>query len=134
MRKKDESAKTRKASPFVFMLHCMIGILICLTFSFIFSFLISGEKIPPTSIGAISCLSASFGACVASVLSAKKFGRIIITALIQGIVYFIVLYLLGAVLFSRMAPDKISPMIPLSCFAGALSGAIFAALFKRRRH
>lgn len=134
MRKNDESLKTKKTAPLAFLLHCMIGIIVCLALSFIFSLLISGEKLPASSISVISCVSAFVGAGTASVLSAKKFGRTLLTSLAQGILYFAVLYLVGAALFSRMVPSEMTPAIPLSCFLGAFLGAIIAALFKRRRH
>lgn len=134
MRKNDESLKTKKIAPFAFLLHCMIGIILCLALAFVFSLLVSGEKFPASSIGILSCISAFVGACTASVLSAKKFGKSLITSLAQGILYFVVLYVIGAVVFTRMVPGEITPAIPLSCFLGAFFGAIIAALFKRRRH
>ncbi len=134
MRKNDESLKTKKIAPLAFLLHCMIGIIVCLVLSFVFSLLISGEKLPASSIGILSCISAFIGACTASVLSAKKFGKNLITSLSQGILYFVTLYVVGAVLFTRMVPGEMTPAIPLSCFLGAFLGAIIAALFKRRRH
>lgn len=134
MKKNEGSVRIRKFSPFAFTLHCMIGIIICLIFSLVFSVLMLTEKLSESSIGIISCVSVFAGTCAASVLSARKFGKTLITSLAQGLVYFIVLYLLGAILFSRLVPAEMSPMIPLSCFSGALFGAVLTALFKRRKH
>lgn len=131
MFKSNESSKAKAISPIPFFIHCIIGILICFFLAFLSSILINFEKLSPEYISYISPVAVFIGAGVSGFLSPRKYGKGLVTGLLQGLLFFIILFLSGAVLFTRIVPQALSPTIPICCFSGALAGAIISSFFKR---
>jgi len=118
---------------FALFFHCIIGILICLAIAAIFSVLIAYEKIDAKHINLATFVSIYAGAFVSCYLTSRKFGKNIFSSLIQCITYLFILFIIGAIMFSRLLPEH----FPLSFFTAPISGAVTAAflsaLFKRKR-
>ena len=134
MSKREEAVKTKISAPLALLLYCAIGLILSVVLSFIAAILISGEKLPASSVDAVSSICVFAGVVTASTFSAKKFGRVILSALLQGLIFFTALYLLGAIFFGRFVPTEISLSLFLACLIGSVFGGILAASGKKRRH
>lgn len=130
---KDESARRGMGSVVSYFVYCIVGMTVFLCLSFLFSLLIAGGKIPENAAGALSCASVVVGVGISSAFSVRRFGRGLFSALLQGLLSFAVIYLIGALLFSRFVPETISPSVLLSCLGGSVIGAVFSAFGKQKK-
>lgn len=130
MQKKDEQ---NKFNLLIFILHSVFGIGTLLISLLVFALLVSSELISANSMTLLAYCSVFLSSLVASVLSAVKFGKKLITALLQGLFYFLFIYLIGAVVFGRILPDVVTPWVPVSCFSGSLLGAVLSTFFKSHK-
>lgn len=130
MQKKDEQSRF---NFLVFILHSLLGIGTLLILLFLFALLISTELISANSMTILAYLSVFFSSLTASIFSAVKFGKRLITALLQGLFFFFAIYLIGIIVFGRFFPDNVTPWIPVSCFLGSLLGAVLSAFFRLRK-
>ncbi len=130
MQKKEEQ---NKFNFLIFFLHSVFGIGTLLISLLLFALLISSELISANSITAVACFSVFLSSLVASAISAVKFGKKLITALLQGLFFFLFIYSIGIITFGRLLPDVVTPWVPISCFSGSLFGAIISAFFKSRK-
>lgn len=128
--KYDENIKSN--TPLLYFLHCAIGLLVCLALSLFSSALIYSERIDISMSDTLFRISAFIGATLASVLSCKKFKRNLLTATIQALLSLGTCYLIGLVLYSRLLPSWNNVSLTFIYFAGAITGAVFVAVFKRR--
>ena len=130
MRKSEESLKT-PSLPSYFVLP-LVAVGITVLFVFLISVLVSVEAVSPGA--AVYAVSAAVFVPVLffSVLTARRFGKALVSALIFGLVYILVLYLLGMVLFGRIIPTSVSPLPVIACIAGSVSGSILSAAVKKR--
>ncbi len=133
MHKREKNAKASSPAPIVFLLYCAIGLILSTILSFISALLISAEKLPADSITAVSVICIVAGVFAASLMSAKMFGRVMISALLEGLIFFALLYILGAIFFARFMPTEVPLYTFLSCLIGSVSGGIIAACGKKRR-
>ena len=127
MRKKDDQ---KQFNLLTFLLHSSIGIAVWMFFLLISSVLIFTETLSTEMINQLVCVSVFSGSITASFLSAVKFGKKLLSALLQGFIYFILLSSLGILIYGRLLPESASLAIPISCFLGSLSGAVISAFFK----
>lgn len=130
MQKKEEQ---NKFNFLIFFLHSVFGIVTLLVWILLFAYLILTELISANSISTVACLSVFFSSLTASTISAVKFGKKLITALLQGLFFFLLIYLTGTIVFGRFLPNTMTPWIPVSCFSGSLFGAVISALFRSRK-
>ena len=130
MQKKDEQ---NKFNFLVFVLHSLFGIGTLLILLFLSAALISSELISANSMTLLAYLSVFFSSLTASIFSAVKFGKKLITALLQGLLFFLAIYLIGIIVFGRFLPDNVTPWIPVSCFLGSLLGAVLSTFFRLRK-
>lgn len=130
MQKKDEQ---NKFNFLVFVLHSLFGIGTLLILLFLFAVLISSELISANSMTLSACISVFFSSLTASIFSAVKFGKRLITALLQGLFFYLVIYLIGIIVFGRFLPDNVTLWIPISCFLGSLFGAVLSTFFRLRK-
>ena len=130
MQKKDER---NKFNFLIFFLHSAFGIGILLLSLLLFSSLILSELISANTMTAAACFSVFLSSFTASTASAVKFGKRLITALLQGLFLFSILYLTGAVACGKVVPSAVISWIPVSCFSGSLAGAVVSSFFKSRK-
>ena len=130
MQKKEEK---NKFDFLIFILHSLLGLAAMLISLLVFASLVSTELISANSMTVVACFSAFLSSLVASVLSAVKFGKKLITALLQGLFYFLFIYLIGGIIFMRLIPSVVTPWILISCFSGSLLGAIILTFFRIRK-
>lgn len=130
MQKKEEQ---NKFNFLVFVLHSLFGIGTLLILLFLFAVLISSELISANSMTLSACISVFFSSLTASIFSAVKFGKRLITALLQGLFFYLVIYLIGIIVFGRFLPDNVTLWIPISCFLGSLFGAVLSTFFRLRK-
>lgn len=127
MQKKEER---NKFNFLIFFLHSVFGIGTLMISILLFAILISSELIPSNSMLAVACLSVFLSSMLASTVSAVKFGKKLITAMLQGLFFFLLIYSIGIIMVGRLFPDVVTPWIPVACFSGSLFGAIVSAFFK----
>lgn len=133
MRKNIEEPIKKGVGPVVsYMIHCVIGIAVILCLSFLFSVFISSGKVPESFMAGCAYISVFIGTAVASNLSARKFGRGVLSSLLQGFILLLIIYIIGSAVFGRLVPTEALPEIILACFCGALIGAVLSALGKRK--
>lgn len=130
MQKKDEQ---NKFNFWVFLLHSLLGIGTLLILLFLFALLISSELFSANSMTVSACFSIFLSSLLSGTFSAVKFGKRLITALLQGLFFFFLICLIGLVVYGRILPDAVTPWVPVSCFSGSLLGAILSAFFKLRK-
>jgi len=128
-----ESKKAVSYALPVYLLHCTIGIASTLLIAFCFSLLISTDHIPYTACDTIVFVSVLFGSFLTSLISSLKFGKPLITSLIQGISFLIVSYIIGGIIYSRFIPNTVPMSILVCAPLGSLLSAIFSAMFKHRK-
>mgnify|MGYP003304943540 CR=1 FL=1 len=121
MQKKEEQ---NKFNFLIFLLHSLFGTGTLLVLLLMFALLVSSELIPANLVTSAAYFSVFLSSLVASVISAVKFGKKLAIALLQGLFYFLLIYLIGAVIFGRIFPDVVTPWVPASCFFGSLFGAV----------
>lgn len=132
MKKHNEVNITKvKLFPFAVIVHFIIGIFSCLLISFFLSFLILNEIIPISKINFLSCIPVSFGVCLTCIILSKNSRKILLSSFIYGTIYFLILYLIGCLLYFRFLPEQFYLNILFSCFIGSLFGAISSVFFKR---
>ncbi len=134
MSKKEESVRAISPAPIMFIIYCALGLVLSIILSFLSAMLISAEKLPASSVEAVASVSAFFGVLFASFMSAKKFGKAIFSALLQGLIFFLALYLTGTIFFGRLIPVGASLWVFLACLVGSVFSGMLAACGKKRRH
>ncbi|NLG53122.1 MAG: TIGR04086 family membrane protein [Clostridiales bacterium] len=117
----------------VLLFYSLFGILLCVILLAVFSFLIVREILPEGLIKIVPSVCACICAFIAGLSSSRILGRTLVTGLVQGVLFFIMLYLAGALVFMRIITANISLPLLLSCVAGALLGGLAAAGGKKRR-
>ncbi len=133
MKKNEESAKGFK---FVFthlLIFCITGITIALLLSVIGTILVLVELLPVDSILYFSAFCVFVGSFLASILSCKKLGKPLYTALASAVLFLLLLFLTGALLYGRALPETSFVVILAASVLGALLGAISSAGKKRRK-
>ncbi len=133
MNKKEDSVRATSPAPILFLVYCAFGLILSIVLSFVTAMLISAETLPASAVEAVAYISAFIGAFFASFISAKKFGRAILSALLQGLIFFAALYLTGAIFFGRLMPGSASLGVFLACLFGSVFSGMLAACGKKRR-
>ena len=133
MKKNEESAKSFKTLFTTLLLFCIIGICISLLLSALGTVLVLTETLPVDYISYFSAFSVFVGSFVASILSCKKLGKPLYTALASAVLFILILFLTGALLYGRALPESSFIFILAAVFLGALLGAILSAGKKRRK-
>ncbi len=130
MRKSEESLKAPSLLSYLVFPLVAVGITVLLVF--FISVLISSEVIPfGSAVPAIS-VAVFLSALFFAVLTARRFGKALVSALIFGLVYFLILYLCGMILFGRLFPTSVSALPIIACISGSVLGSILSAAVKKR--
>ncbi len=112
----------------------IFGLLVCVLLLLLASFGVSRGFIPESAAKATTLACCFLGAFSCALISARRIrARYLLTGLTAGLAFFIVLYLLGAILFSRAAPASGAGSILLSSVIGGVAGAVAGANIKKRR-
>lgn len=129
MKKTVENIKKPGNFMITLFLNSTIGILFTLIITLICSGLVSTEAISPDMIPILSGACVFLGALISGLFSAKKLGHPIYIALAQGVLNLLILYLIGAIIFGRMATESSVFLVPLFSFIGAICGGVFSVFF-----
>ncbi|MDR1157506.1 MAG: YrzE family protein [Oscillospiraceae bacterium] len=96
--------------------------------------LISGEVLPPSALGVWPVGAGGLGALVFGCSGVRLTGgRPPVAGLLLGALFFIALYLFGAVLLWRLHPGSGAGALLLATLAGGSGGGLLAAPKQRRR-
>lgn len=133
--KKDELNKKTGTNDIIrLFLFCILALFLTLIVAALLSPFILAQKISFLNFESASCIAIFIGAFIPSFLACRKLGKPLITVLLFLLFYFILLYLMGSLMFLRLIPSNLSVPVSLSCSAASLSGAIISAFFKRRHN
>ena len=133
MHQSDDNAHNVQKMPLVLIVYTILGTLIGLILLFVCSVLVARELLPERMVSAIPGICAFLGALCSGFFSARVLGRALLTGLVQGLVSFAVLYVMGLLVFMRIVPEAVNPIVFLACMAGGVLGGIFSAGRRRRR-
>lgn len=133
MHKGSEKKEKRSIVFSSMILHCVIGILASSLMAILFSLLIFYEKIDLSSAGALSYASVFFGSAIASILSCVKYGKNLLIAGAQALIFLTICYLIGTFLNSRVLLSQNPIALVCVCLSGTILGAIIVAMSKKTR-
>ncbi|MBR5543659.1 MAG: TIGR04086 family membrane protein [Oscillospiraceae bacterium] len=133
MQKNDDFSKKQKTSLLPFFIHSTTGISVSVLAALICSLLISTETIPAHMLAPASYVVVIAGFFVAGLLSSLKYGKPLITSLLQALFSLVVFYILGALIYGRVFPETFLWQVPVFSLCGAVAGGIFSAFFSKRK-
>lgn len=133
MKKNEESANSFRMVFTSLLIFCITGITISLLLSVIGTALVLTEVLSVDSILYFSAFSVFVGSLIASILSCKKLGKPLYTALALSVLFLLILFLAGALLYGRVIPEASVIPVLSATILGALLGAILSAGKKRRK-
>lgn len=133
MKKSEESAKDFKTLLTSLLLFCITGICVSMLLAVLGTVLVLTEALLVDYISHFSAFSVFVGSFVASMLSCKKLGKPLYTALASAVFLILILFLTGALLYGRALPESSFILILAAAFLGSLLGAILSAGKKRRK-
>ena len=95
---------------------------------------VSTGSMPPNSMPGAAAAACGTGAFVAGLGGAALFGkRSLIAGITSGMAYFLLLYIIGAIAFLRMAPaSPVVGMLAAALIGGTLAGLLGTRKKKRR--
>ena len=133
MRKSEESSKGFKETFTSLILFCITGITLSLLLTVLGALLVLTESLPVNFIQPFCAFSVFVGSLITSILSCKKLGKPLFTALSSSILFISVLFIAGALLYGRALPEVTFIYILAATILGSLLGAIISAGRKQRK-
>ncbi len=133
MKKNEESANALFPTLVKLLINSAAGIIIALLLSMLFSVFILTELLPQEFTSYAAFVAMFIGSFASSLVSCRKLGKPILTALSQSLISLILLFLIGALLYGRFIPDTLPLGIIISCLLASLLGAIFSASGKKKK-
>jgi hypothetical protein len=131
-----DGATTKREGHTAKRLFVCLGVSLAVSLAFVCvgAMLISGEVLPPAALGVWPVGAGGLGALVFGGLGVRLTGgRPPVAGLLLGALFFVALYLLGAVLLWRLHPGSGAGALLLASLAGGLCGGLLVAP-KQRRH
>lgn len=128
MQKREEIPNVFSKIPILFLLYGIIGVLIGAASLLPVSFLSARELMPDGVISSFPAVAVFIGAVVSGYFSARSMGKILITGLMQSLVNFSILYLLGVLVFMRIKPTGFYLYVFLACVLGSVIGALITLI------
>jgi putative membrane protein (TIGR04086 family) len=112
----------------------LTGLALCILLLLLASFGISAGILPETASKSATLASCLIGALLSSVIYVRRTGsKFLLNGLLSGVLYFLILYLLGALLFLRFIPQGGAGSIFLCSLIGGVLGGFLGANIKKRR-
>ena len=103
----------------------LAGLLLC-------AFLTAAGTIPESAMRFVTAVACAVGACVSGFLGAKSIGkRALVIGLVTGVVFFLILVILGALFLEGLFPKDGVVMILLASIIGAALGSVLQATLKQ---
>lgn len=136
MQKRDDTAKKTSVFSAKLLIYSILGLSVSILLSLIGAVLVNAEKLSPSLIPILAYIFIFLGVFIAGFLSARKFGKALIYSLVQCAVCFLIVYILGAVLFGRIVPNDNIWQVFVSCLGGSLLGGVvstFSVPKKKRK-
>ena len=108
------------------------GIVTTLIILLLCAYLVVAGTIPETAIGSITAVVCGIGALLAGFLAAKGVGKFaLVTGIVTGAIYFVVLVVLGALFLEGLFPQKNVIAVLAGSVVGAALGSIAGAMLRR---
>jgi len=133
MKKNEETAKGFPTFLTSLLLYSVTGIILSLLLSLTSSILVLTELLPEDLIFPFSLFVIFVGSFLSSILSCKKLGKPIFTALVSGLLFTLIVFFVGSMLYGRLVPQTEFPITIACIFAGSVLGAVLSASGKSRR-
>lgn len=112
----------------------LFGLIVCVLLLLLASFGVSRGFIPESAVKTATLACCFIGAFISALISTRRIReRFLLTGLSSGLLFFVALYLLGAMLFARAVPANGAAGILLSSVIGGVVGAVAGANIKKRR-
>ena len=106
------------------LIVALAGLLVC-------AFLTASGNIPEKMMDAVTAVVCAVGAAVSGYLGAKSVGkRALPTGLVTGVVYFLILVILGALFLKGLLPEDGILAILIASITGASLGSIAQAVLQ----
>lgn len=136
MQRREEVPNAISKIPILFLIYGIIGVLVGIFLILFVSFLSARELVSESTLSLIAPVAAFVGAAISGCLAARSMGKALLTGLIQSIVNFLILYLLGALVFMRIKPTGFYLYVFLACVLGAIIGSLVTVIKVKghRRH
>ncbi len=128
MNKHEEAPKKLSKISILFLIYGIIGVLIGIMLLLPISILSANELVPEGIISSFPAVAVFIGAIISGYFASKAMGKPLITGLIQSIVNFLILYLLGVLVFMRVKPNGYYLYVFLACVIGAVVGALITVI------
>lgn len=128
MQKREETPNKFSKIPILFLIYGIIGVLIGVVLLLPVSFLSANELLPDGVVSSFPAIAVFIGAVVSGFLSARAMGKALLTGLIQATVNFLILYLLGVLVFMRIKPTGFYLYVFLACVLGAVIGGLITVI------
>ncbi len=128
MQKHEEVSNKFSKIPILFFIYGIIGVLIGIVLLLPVSFLSANELLPDGVVSSFPAVAVFIGAVVSGYFSARSMGKALLTGLIQSIVNFLILYLLGVLVFMRIKPTGLYLYVFLACVLGAVIGGLITVI------
>lgn len=132
MKKNEESSKGFRQTFSSLILFCITGITLSLLLTVLGSVLILTETLSVEFIQHFCAFSTFVSSLTTSILSCKKLGKPLFTALASATLFVAILFLAGTLLYGRVLPETHFIYIIAASILGAMLGAIISA--GRKQH
>lgn len=123
----EERATNLKKAPLVLLLNAIFGSMVGMALLFVFAILVWNEWLGEGMLKLLPFAAAFLASLICGFLSGKALGKGLLTGMLQGLFLFALLYLLGLLIFIRIAPQEINPALFLSCLSGSIIGGVLSA-------
>lgn len=126
MRTEDRAVNPMKAL-LALLVNGMFGIFVGLGLLLVCAVLVWCEWVGESMLTVFPYVCAFFGSLVSAFSSGKMLGRGFLIGLLQTIIQFTLMYLLGLLVFVRLVPSHLSLYPFLSCLIGGTAGGMLSA-------
>ena len=134
MRKRDQEKKETGYLAICFKGSCF-GVLLSAAILALFAALISGGGVSEESIGTVALCAAVIGSLFGGYRASKRVGgRAILTGACEGLIFFLLLYLIGAAAFMRIRPGQDILLTFAGAAGGGILGGFLSTLKTPRKH
>lgn len=132
MNSKDQAGGSFSKVALIFIMSAIVGTVAGIALLTLASVFGAKEILSEKVIEGCPVISVVIASLISGYIAASELGKALLTGLIQAIVNFIILYVLGCIVFMRITPDGNYLYVFLACIVGALIGALITAIGKKK--
>ena len=115
------------------LVYGVLSTLLLVLFNWVLSILISKEVLYEGFVSFSSAISVFLASLISGLFSSKAMGKALIVSVFQGLINFLLYYIMGMLIFMRIIPQDSDVYHFIACMVGAMTGGILSAALSPRR-